>query len=71
MSDKRLLNFHDVVDKFSIKPWGLRWRIRLRQIPFVKIGRSIYFDPLDLEHWIETHKIPAQSGEKKGSRMEK
>jgi predicted DNA-binding transcriptional regulator AlpA len=66
MNDKRLLNFNEVVEKFSFKPWGLRWRIRLRQIPFVKIGRSIYFDPLDLEEWIEKHKIRAQGEGKKG-----
>jgi hypothetical protein len=69
MGDKKLLNFQDVVERFSIKPWGLRWLIRTRQIPLVRIGTGrgkIYFDPLDLEEWVETHKIPAQSRGKKG-----
>ena len=62
MSEEKLLDFKTVVERYHFKPWGLRWRIRLRQIPFVKLGRSIYFDPDDLEAWIEKHKIQPDTG---------
>lgn len=57
MSQQKLLDFKTVLERYSFKPWGLRHRIRVRQIPFVKIGRSIYFDPEDLDRWIEEKKI--------------
>lgn len=60
MNQEKLLDFKTVCDRYHFKPWGLRHRIRLRQIPIVKIGRSIYFDPADLEKWIQDHKIPIE-----------
>ena len=66
MEDKKLLSFKDVLARYSFKPWGLRHRIRMRTIPFVKLYRSIYFDPKDLDKWIEEHKIkPVEMGGKK------
>jgi len=65
MNQERLLDFKTVCKRYNFKPWGLRHRIRLRQVPFVKLGRSIFFDPTDLEKWIQGHKIPiAKSGGK-------
>jgi len=57
MSEKKLLSFNDVVEQYSFRPWGLRWRIRNRTVPFVKLGKSIYFDPNDLDAWIQENKI--------------
>ena len=57
MNEDRLLTFHEVVKRYHFKPWGLRHRIRMRTIPFLKCGRSIFFDPQDLEDWITKHKI--------------
>jgi len=47
-----LLNLYPVFSK-----WGLEWLIRNRRIPIVKIGRRIYFDPQDVQNWIDEHKI--------------
>ncbi len=65
MIEKKLLNFHDVVERYSIKPLGLRWLIRTRQIPFVRLGTGrgrLYFDPVDLDLWINERKIALYSG---------
>jgi len=48
----------------ALKHWGIRWLIRTRQIPIVKIGRRIFFDPEDISAWIEDHKIPVQKGDR-------
>ncbi len=68
MNEERLLDFNTVVKRYSFKPWGLRWLIRTRKIPIVRIGTGrgkIYFDPQDLEKWIESHKIePIENGGK-------
>jgi len=62
MNDKKLLSFNDVVEQYSFRPWGLRWRVRTRSVPFIKLGKSIYFDPKDLDEWINSRKIPVQKG---------
>jgi len=40
--------------------WSLEWLIRTRQIPIIKIGKRIYFNPKDIENWIESKKIEPQ-----------
>lgn len=60
MSNEILWNFKTTCEKLQISEHGLRWRIRKRQIPFIKIGEGrgkIYFSPVDLESWIMSRKI--------------
>jgi len=44
----------------AISRWALEWLIRNRRIPLVKLGRRIYFDPRDIENWLDSNKIEAQ-----------
>ena len=55
LDKKTLRNMHPALNN----KWTLEWLIRTRQIPIVKIGRRIFFDPVDISAWIEEHKIPA------------
>jgi len=60
MSVEKLLTFDEVVERYKIKKWGLRHLIRQRTIPIVRIGTGrgrIYFDPTDLDNWINENKI--------------
>mgnify|MGYP002176895564 CR=1 FL=1 len=41
------------------RTYRLEWLVRSRRIPIVRIGRRNYFDPCDIEAWIERQKIPA------------
>lgn len=41
----------------AFSKWGLEWLIRIRRIPIVKIGKRIYFDPQDIQKWIQENKI--------------
>ena len=62
MSEERLLTFEDVVEQYHFKPHGLRWLIRTRQIPIVRIGKKrIYFDPDDLSKWVHERKVPVRN----------
>ncbi len=40
------------------KYYRLQWLTRSRQIPVIKIGRRLYYDPEDIQAWIEGKKIP-------------
>jgi len=44
----------------GLKRGGLEWLIRTRQIPIIKLGKRIYFDPKDIKNWIESKKIDPQ-----------
>ena len=33
-----------------------------KQIPHIKIGRSVFYDPADLRAWIESKKIASSAG---------
>lgn len=61
---QKLISFNEVRGRFSFSENALRWLIRTRQIPTVRIGRRFYFDPQELDVWIEGHRIPAQGGAK-------
>jgi len=42
--------------------YRLQWLTRSRQIPLIKIGSRNYFDPADIDAWLESKKIPAGKG---------
>ena len=50
-----------LASKGKNKYYRLQWLTRSRQIPVVRIGRRrLYYDPSDIQAWIESQKIPAQ-----------
>lgn len=60
LNQEKLLDKKTVIERYHFKKFGLEWLIRTRQIPVVKIGSGrgrIYFDPQDLDEWINKQKI--------------
>ena len=48
-----------LASKGKNKYYRLQWLTRSRQIPVVRIGRRrLYYDPSDIQAWIEGKKIP-------------
>ncbi|MGE5444052.1 MAG: hypothetical protein ACM3SR_05530 [Ignavibacteriales bacterium] len=64
---QQLLDIHQLADKYpALKKWGIRWLVRNRRIPIVRIGRRIFFDPKDISDWLDANKIvPTSKGGKK------
>jgi len=48
-----------LASKGKNKYYRLQWLTRSRQIPVVRIGRRLYYDPIELQSYIESKKIPA------------
>jgi len=44
--------------------YRLQWLTRSRQIPIVKLGRRIYFDPAEIDAWIEGNNVPVYGEER-------
>lgn len=54
-----LWDFEETRKQIKKSVHGLRWLIRNRAIPIVKIGNRIYFRPEEVKEWIKEHSIPA------------
>jgi hypothetical protein len=56
MKERKLIDAKELVRRhpaLGAKPHRLPWLIRTRQIPFVQVGRRIYFDETEISNWIE------------------
>jgi len=54
---KRLLNVEEAAGYLGLKVDTLYKKARLRELPFVKVGRSLRFDKQALDRLIEQHTI--------------
>lgn len=62
MEEKLLWDFETTRRKLCKSVQGMRWLMRIRGIDgMVRVGRRIYFDPMDVEKWIERNKIKNHS----------
>ena len=52
----RLLSIGQVSQQLGVSVKTLYGWVCLRQIPYVKMGRLVKFDPRDIARWIETKK---------------
>ena len=58
--DVLLLPLATVAPQIGLSVAALRMRVHRRQIPFVRVGRSIYFAPEQIERWITQRLSPAR-----------
>jgi excisionase family DNA binding protein len=59
MPADNLLDKDQAADRLNIGRWHLEALIRRRDIPFVKVGRLIRFDPADLDAWLDANRTEA------------
>ncbi len=58
VSERRLLSQQDAASYLGISYWTIRDLVFRREIPFVKIGRRILVDRMDLDAYLDRSKIP-------------
>ena len=54
---KRLLNVEEAAVFLGLKVDTIYKKARLRELPFVKVGRALRFDVKALERFVEQHTI--------------
>lgn len=59
-TEKKLLAIDEASQATGLSVSFLRKLIFERAIPFVKIGRRIYFDSTEINVWINDHRVTAQ-----------
>lgn len=58
MQTEKLWDIHQLVKNYPcFTHWGVRYLLRERRIPFVRIGSRLYFDPVDIADWIKEKKV--------------
>lgn len=58
-TEKRLLTINEASTESGLLVSFLRKLIFERSIPFIKIGKRVYFDRNDLNAWIDAHRVAA------------
>ncbi len=59
MIDPILINLQEAKKLLSLTENNIRWLIRTRRIPFVRVGeRRIFFDPDELREWRDKNRVP-------------
>jgi len=55
--EKRLFTIKEASEYLGISIKGLYHMVEKMQIPFIKIGKRLKFDKIDLDTWIEKYKV--------------
>lgn len=53
----KLLNVSELSQHLGVKVKTVYCWIHARQIPYIKVGRLVKFDPLDISQWVESKKV--------------
>ena len=56
--EELLKRYPALASKGKNKYYRLQWLTRSRQIPVIKLGRRLYYDPREIQAHFESKKIP-------------
>lgn len=56
-----LWDFETARKKLGKSVHGMRWLIRKRGVPLVRIQNRIYFSPSAIQKWIDQNSVPART----------
>jgi len=59
--EHELLSIEEAAEYLGVKKSTMYSWVFYRKIPFVKVGRLVKFERIDLNKWIERRKIPDHS----------
>jgi excisionase family DNA binding protein len=59
---EHLIDIAELEKRTTIKQATLRKYVAQRKIPFVKIGRLVRFDPVEIDGWISERRVPVLKG---------
>lgn len=56
-AQSQLLDSEALAKRLNVTPRFVRRLVAERRIPFLKVGRSVRFDPTDVDAWLEQAKV--------------
>jgi predicted DNA-binding transcriptional regulator AlpA len=57
---RKLLDINDLEEIYGFKRWTIRTYCSQGKIPFFKIGRRVFFDPVAIDAWLQGHARPVK-----------
>jgi len=60
---KKLIGINELAEWLGISPKTIYSWVMMKRIPYVKLGRLVKFDPVDIEAWIKENKVPVRDEE--------
>ena len=58
-SDRRLVDIDGAADRLGVPVRHVRRLVAERRIPYIKWGSRLHFDPVEIDAWIERHRVPS------------
>ncbi|MFC1621698.1 helix-turn-helix transcriptional regulator [Candidatus Omnitrophota bacterium] len=58
--DKRLIDIKEVSERLGVKVSTIYSWVHQKQIPYIKMGRLVKFDLLELDNWIQGKKVAVE-----------
>lgn len=57
--DDTLYTVQTLADRLGVSPQWVYERVHLKEIPFIKMGKFPRFRKTDIDHWLDSQKVPA------------
>jgi predicted DNA-binding transcriptional regulator AlpA len=58
--ERKLLDIKEVEQRYGLKTWTMRSYCSQRKMPYIKIGRRVFFRVEAIEAWLKEHEKPVQ-----------
>jgi excisionase family DNA binding protein len=71
MTRPQLIGAKPASGEYGIKYTSLRDLVHRGELPCIRIGRAMYFDRSDIEHWIERSKTSTWAPDARFQRIQK
>lgn len=59
-SARHLIGVEGAADQLGVPVRHIRRLVAERRIPYIKWGSRLHFDPVELDAWIERHRVPSR-----------
>jgi hypothetical protein len=56
-----LLDFKQLCARYPFRPWTIRSYCSQGKIPYIKVGKKVFFRVSEIERWLNAHQKPAMS----------
>ena len=57
-NDRRLVDIDGAADRLGVPVRHVRRLVAERRIPYIKWGSRLHFDPVEIDAWIQRHRVP-------------
>lgn len=57
MGQKALLDIEAAAERMAVSPRFVRRLVAERRVPYLKVGKFVRFDPVELDSWLDSCRV--------------